>query len=271
MSRFTSLLAVLALLGLAAPIAAQEDTPPAAPETPETVAPETPDAMAPETPDTSEVASTHDWEFSLQPNDKAPSATAVVMVTEGDPENSFVVEITGLPPVDELDTPERDVNAYTVWIAPSKEQVRESTLAGSLTVDAEGNANFEGTTALDSFGIMILATENGAPTALVGTPVLTGIPAPEAAAPESWTRELAAQCVAAIDRMVVGEWGRRTSFDPSQLGKPVAPRTKETMLTAVRAFFRDLQEWGWIPRRFHPRRDLATPPSVRDAPRRSAR
>ena len=84
MNRFTSLLAVLALLGFVAPVAAQQETPPAAeetpdsvaPETPDNVAPETPDAMAPETPDTSEVASTHDWEFSLQPNDKAPDATA---------------------------------------------------------------------------------------------------------------------------------------------------------------------------------------------------
>jgi uncharacterized protein YjbJ (UPF0337 family) len=188
MNRFTSLLAVLALLALAGPVAAQEETPPAAEETPDTVAPETPDAMAPETPDTpdtTEVASTHDWEFSLQPNETAQDATAVVMVTEGDPENTFVVEVTGLPPVDELDTPERDVNAYTVWIAPSKEKVRESTLAGSLTVDAEGSAKFEGSTALDAFGVLILATENGAPTELVGTPVLTGIPAPEAAADEA--------------------------------------------------------------------------------------
>lgn len=183
MNRFTSLLAVLALLGFAVPVAAQEETPPAAEETPDAVAPETPDAMAPETPDTSEAASSHDWEFSLQPNENAADATAVVMVTEGDPENTFVVEITGLPPVDELDTPERDVNAYTVWVAPSKEKVRESTLAGSLSVDAEGNAKFEGSTALDAFGLLILATENGAPTALVGTPVLTGIPAEAAAEP----------------------------------------------------------------------------------------
>ena len=31
----------------------------------------------------------------------------------------------------------------------------------------------------------------------------------------------------------------------------------------MRVFFRDLQEWGWIPRRFDPRRDLATPRDVR--------
>jgi hypothetical protein len=182
MNRFTSLLGVLALLAFAAPIAAQEETPPAAEETPDTVAPETPDTVAEETPDTVEVASTHDWEFALQPNDATMEATATVLVTEGDPENTFVVEVAGLPPVDDLDTDTRDVNAYTVWIAPNKDQVQESALAGALSVDPEGNATFEGTTDLDTFGILILATENGAPTALSGVPVLTGIPAPEAGA-----------------------------------------------------------------------------------------
>jgi len=185
MNRFTSLLGILALLVFAGPVAAQEETPPAAEETPDTVAPETPDDVAGETPDTAEVASTHDWEFALQPNDASMTATATVLVTEGDPENTFVVEIAGLPPIDDLDTDTRDVNAYTVWIAPNKDQVQESTLAGALSVDPEGNATFEGTTGLDTFGILILATENGAPTALSGLPVLTGIPAPQAGAADA--------------------------------------------------------------------------------------
>ena len=179
MNRFTSLLGILALLAFAAPVAAQEGEPQPAEETPDTVAEETPDAMAPETPD--EVASTHDWEFVLQPNDKAPDATATVMVTEGDPTNTFVVEVSGLPPVDDLDEETRDVNAYTVWIAPDRNRVQESTLAGALSVDPEGKAIFEGTTELDTFGILILATENGAPESLGGVPVLTGIPATQAA------------------------------------------------------------------------------------------
>jgi hypothetical protein len=193
MNRFTSLLGILALLAFAGPVAAQEETPPAAEETPDSVAPETPDAIAEETPDTAEVASTHDWEFALQPNDPSMNATATVLVTEGDPENTFVVEIAGLPPIDDLDTDTRDVNAYTVWIAPNKDQVQESTLAGALSVDPEGNATFEGTTELDTFGILILATENGAPTALSGLPVLTGIPAAEAAEAAAETAEEAAE------------------------------------------------------------------------------
>lgn len=176
MNRFAKLLGIVALLAFAAPAAAQEEeeAPPAAEETPDTVAPETPDTEAEETPD--EVASAHDWEFVLQPNETAPEATATVMVTEGDPENTFVVEVTGLPPVDDLDEEGRDVNAYTVWIAPSSDKVQESTLAGSLSLDPQGNGMFEGTTELDTFGILILATENGAPESLSGVPVLTGIP-----------------------------------------------------------------------------------------------
>ena len=45
-------------------------------------------------------------------------------------------------------------------------------------------------------------------------------------------------------------------------GKPIAPRTKAHMLMATRTFFRDCQEWEWIPRRFDPTRALALPRSV---------
>ena len=30
------------------------------------------------------------------------------------------------------------------------------------------------------------------------------------------------------------------------------PRTKSGLLAGARQFFRDCQEWGWIPRRFDP-------------------
>jgi integrase len=86
---------------------------------------------------------------------------------------------------------------------------------------------------------------------------------PGVSVPEEWTRDLAAAYVAAVDRAAVGQWGRTTALDRATLGKPLAARTKEAYITAVRAFFRDLQEWGWIPRRFAPRRDLATPRAVR--------
>jgi integrase len=87
---------------------------------------------------------------------------------------------------------------------------------------------------------------------------------PDIVTPERWTRELAAEYVAAVDCMMVGQWVHDTSkIDPTSLGKPLAPRTKNGHLAAMRIFFRDCHEWGWIPRSFDPGRSFATPRSVR--------
>lgn len=87
---------------------------------------------------------------------------------------------------------------------------------------------------------------------------------PDRLTPEQWTRELAAEYVAAVDHMTVGEYVHDTSrIDPASFGKPLAPRTKNGHLTAMRIFFRDCQEWEWIPRRFDPGRSFATPRSIR--------
>lgn len=123
-----------------------------------------------------EIQAIHDWEFELTPTDNAPDATGMVKVTENDGPAAFVVEITGLPVVDSLDSEGRDVNAYTIWIVPSKEQVRESALAGVLAVDPNGRSRFEGETQLTTFGIIVTATPDGAPEQISGVPVLTGIP-----------------------------------------------------------------------------------------------
>jgi len=88
---------------------------------------------------------------------------------------------------------------------------------------------------------------------------------PEAASPEAWTRELAAEYVAAVDRMLVGEWTHApgTFRYAERLGQPLKARTKDRQLGSARAFFADCQEWGWLPRRFDPQRALATPRPVR--------
>ncbi|MFG1687742.1 tyrosine-type recombinase/integrase [Nonomuraea sp. NPDC049269] len=80
--------------------------------------------------------------------------------------------------------------------------------------------------------------------------------------PDQWTRQTCAAWVAAVDRMNVGDYIQRTVGLSKRSGQPVSPRTKAGMLTATRAFFRDLQEWEWISRRFDPARALATPRSV---------
>jgi integrase len=85
---------------------------------------------------------------------------------------------------------------------------------------------------------------------------------PEAVHPAQWTRELAIAYVAAVDRMHVGEWSV-CPIPRQSIGTPLTPRGKASHLAALRSFFRDCQEWEWVPRRFDPVRCLATPRSVR--------
>jgi integrase len=81
--------------------------------------------------------------------------------------------------------------------------------------------------------------------------------------PTAWTRELCAAYVAAIDRMHVGDFAQRCGPLRDRLGHPLSARSKEGYLGAMRQFFRDCQEWGWMPRRFDPSRALATPRAVK--------
>lgn len=174
----TVFVGVLATFALAMPVLAQDE----AAEAGEPDVTANDEAVAEE-----DVVATHDWEFALQATQHAPNGAGVVKVTEDDTGQTLVVEVEGLPLVDELDQEDRDVNAYTVWIVPSKERVKESTLAGVVTVGPEGTGSFESTTSLETFGIIVTATPDGAPEAISGVPVLTGIPvtsAPPAAPAE---------------------------------------------------------------------------------------
>ncbi len=85
---------------------------------------------------------------------------------------------------------------------------------------------------------------------------------PEIALPTQWTRELAAEYVAAVARMCVGDY---VAHAPTcgRAGQVLSPRSKSSVLSALRTFFWDCQEWGWIPRRFDPRRSLALPRSIK--------
>lgn len=87
---------------------------------------------------------------------------------------------------------------------------------------------------------------------------------PEITSPAQWTVELSYEFVAVVDQMKVGLWAHTTErFTPGIIGKPLSPRTKNTILGAVRIFFQDCQEWNWIPRAFDPHRVLSTPRSIR--------
>jgi integrase len=85
---------------------------------------------------------------------------------------------------------------------------------------------------------------------------------PEVQEPGQWTRELCAAWVAAVDRLRIGDYIQAGDSLQGRLGEPLMPRTKAGLLAGARQFFRDCQEWGWIPRRFDPARALATPRSI---------
>ncbi|MFJ1551534.1 tyrosine-type recombinase/integrase [Streptomyces sp. NPDC088246] len=85
---------------------------------------------------------------------------------------------------------------------------------------------------------------------------------PDVVEPTQWTCETCAAWVAALDRMTVGEYVQCQAGIDKCGGEPLSPRTKAGYLTATRTFFRDCQEWEWIPRRFDPVRAPATPRSV---------
>jgi len=87
---------------------------------------------------------------------------------------------------------------------------------------------------------------------------------PDRAEPGSWDRELAAAWVAAVDRFLVGEMSKapNTNYMRARSGGPISPRTKSHLISALRTFFYDLQEWEWIERRFDPRRAFSLPRSI---------
>ena len=85
---------------------------------------------------------------------------------------------------------------------------------------------------------------------------------PEITEPTQWTRSTCATWVAAVDRMCVGDYVQRFDALGNRKGTPISPRTKAHMLMASRTFFRDCQEWEWLPRRFNPSTALSVPRSV---------
>jgi integrase len=85
---------------------------------------------------------------------------------------------------------------------------------------------------------------------------------PQITEPGQWTRQTCAAWVAAVDKMAVGDYVQRHDHIQARAGKPIRPRSKAHILGATRTFFRDCQEWEWIPRRFDPSRALAVPRSV---------
>ncbi len=85
---------------------------------------------------------------------------------------------------------------------------------------------------------------------------------PSLTEPGQWTRATCAAWVAAVDRMSVGDHVQWIDGMKARAGQPLAPETKSSYLKMTRAFFRDCQEWEWIPRRFDTATALSTPRTV---------
>ena len=86
---------------------------------------------------------------------------------------------------------------------------------------------------------------------------------PEITSPGQWDRQLAASYVAAINRMQTGDYVGPHADKRIHKRHPLSPRAKDAYLSALRVFFADCQEWGWISCSFDPWRALATPRSVK--------
>lgn len=90
---------------------------------------------------------------------------------------------------------------------------------------------------------------------------------PEVTCPHQWTSRLAAEYVAAIDQMKVGDFGipEYCAKLKGRGGTPLSARTKDQQLAVMRAFFRDMQEDPHaVPRRFDAARAFRTPRTIRN-------
>jgi integrase len=85
---------------------------------------------------------------------------------------------------------------------------------------------------------------------------------PDQASPELWTRQTAAEYVAAVCRLKFGSWANRVR-DKDRHGKPLKASSIAGYLMALRILFRDATEWEWFPRRFDPRLCLRPPLTIR--------
>lgn len=86
---------------------------------------------------------------------------------------------------------------------------------------------------------------------------------PGAPTPQQWTAPIALQFVSAVKTMQMGQW-----VHPSIAGRygyaerEMKPASRAQLLSCLRRFFADCQEWGWLPVLFKPQRMLATPRAI---------
>jgi integrase len=89
---------------------------------------------------------------------------------------------------------------------------------------------------------------------------------PDITSPAQWTYELAIEWVKAVMELRVGDWADPDTLPilpASRRGQPLRPHARNAYLKAMRAFFHDCQEWGWISAQFNPLRAFRSPRSLR--------
>ncbi|MGW2151604.1 tyrosine-type recombinase/integrase [Nonomuraea bangladeshensis] len=85
---------------------------------------------------------------------------------------------------------------------------------------------------------------------------------PESIAPDTWTRDMAAEYVADTLQATVGQWAGHNR-NQVRFGEPISAGGMANRIDSLRSFFCDLIEWEWIKPRFDPRRVLSLPLSRR--------
>ncbi|HEX8656650.1 MAG TPA: hypothetical protein VF690_03915 [Hymenobacter sp.] len=85
---------------------------------------------------------------------------------------------------------------------------------------------------------------------------------PDAASAQQWTRSTAIAYVAAVTRMIAGQWQHPKFKSTPNRGQPLRAAYQMALLADLRSFFSDCHEWGWFLISFNPDRCLATPKSV---------
>jgi integrase len=85
---------------------------------------------------------------------------------------------------------------------------------------------------------------------------------PEIDSPAQWTRSVAAESVAMCINQKSGEWAHLAADRVLNSGRPMSAHTKIQSLYTLRTFFRDLQQWETIPRRFDPYTAFRAPRSL---------
>ena len=83
---------------------------------------------------------------------------------------------------------------------------------------------------------------------------------PEVRSPADWSTETCLAFLAMASEAVTGQY---TFIEVKHPGKPLTAKAKSGLIHAVRAFFRDLQGWGWIEPRFAPHVALGLPAALR--------